>query len=255
MDPNANQPQPVQPITPPPTPPHLLNLIKTLLISLTAVLILASIAGGVYFLAKSSEPKQVACTMEAKVCPDGTSVGRSGPKCEFAPCPTPTPDPTANWKTYRSAIGNFSLKYPNDWVTQGYQGSNLSFSENSDLVRFFSRQPSKDAVNGDYICVEFRINSNDNYQLKDGTVIANLDNGLKIYQRRENYAARESARAWLTDDKLTSLIDLPNGKKLLTYLEFNCTQGDLDSIRLSYEQQVQSQEYKQGLEIFKSISF
>jgi len=27
------------------------------------------------------------CTMEAKVCPDGTSVGRTGPNCEFAPCP------------------------------------------------------------------------------------------------------------------------------------------------------------------------
>jgi hypothetical protein len=30
-----------------------------------------------------------ACTMEAKLCSDGSSVGRSGPNCEFAPCPTP----------------------------------------------------------------------------------------------------------------------------------------------------------------------
>ena len=29
----------------------------------------------------------MACTMEAKLCPDGSSVGRSGPKCEFAACP------------------------------------------------------------------------------------------------------------------------------------------------------------------------
>lgn len=28
-----------------------------------------------------------ACTMEAKICPDGSSVGRSGPNCEFSPCP------------------------------------------------------------------------------------------------------------------------------------------------------------------------
>lgn len=27
-----------------------------------------------------------ACTQEAKLCPDGSSVGRSGPKCEFASC-------------------------------------------------------------------------------------------------------------------------------------------------------------------------
>ncbi len=30
---------------------------------------------------------QVACTMDAKVCPDGSAVGREGPNCEFAPCP------------------------------------------------------------------------------------------------------------------------------------------------------------------------
>ncbi len=40
--------------------------------------------------AKPSTPKQVFCTQEAKFCPDGSSVGRSGPKCEFSPCPTPT---------------------------------------------------------------------------------------------------------------------------------------------------------------------
>lgn len=27
------------------------------------------------------------CTIEAKMCPDGTFVGRMGPNCEFAPCP------------------------------------------------------------------------------------------------------------------------------------------------------------------------
>lgn len=37
----------------------------------------------------SSTPLPVACTMDAKICPDGSAVGRSGPKCEFAPCPTP----------------------------------------------------------------------------------------------------------------------------------------------------------------------
>jgi len=27
------------------------------------------------------------CTEEAKICPDGRTVGRTGPNCEFAPCP------------------------------------------------------------------------------------------------------------------------------------------------------------------------
>lgn len=29
----------------------------------------------------------VACTMDAKICPDGSAVGRTAPDCEFAPCP------------------------------------------------------------------------------------------------------------------------------------------------------------------------
>jgi len=32
-------------------------------------------------------PKGRACTQEAKICPDGTAVGRIGPNCEFAQCP------------------------------------------------------------------------------------------------------------------------------------------------------------------------
>ncbi|OGK40707.1 hypothetical protein A3A74_03760 [Candidatus Roizmanbacteria bacterium RIFCSPLOWO2_01_FULL_35_13] len=35
-------------------------------------------------------PEQIACTMDAMLCPDGSSVGRSGPNCEFSPCPTVT---------------------------------------------------------------------------------------------------------------------------------------------------------------------
>ncbi len=31
--------------------------------------------------------KDVVCTMEAKQCPDGSYVGRTGPNCEFTPCP------------------------------------------------------------------------------------------------------------------------------------------------------------------------
>ena len=34
-----------------------------------------------------SIPPGRACTMEAKACPDGSYVSRTGPNCEFAPCP------------------------------------------------------------------------------------------------------------------------------------------------------------------------
>ncbi len=35
----------------------------------------------------------VMCTMDAKLCPDGSYVGRSGPSCAFAPCPTISTNP------------------------------------------------------------------------------------------------------------------------------------------------------------------
>ncbi|MBI5881449.1 DUF333 domain-containing protein [archaeon] len=37
--------------------------------------------------AKCPDEEPVACTEEAKVCPDGSAVGRTQPDCEFAPCP------------------------------------------------------------------------------------------------------------------------------------------------------------------------
>lgn len=45
-------------------------------------------------------PESIVCTQDAKQCPDGSSVGRVPPACEFAPCPiatlrpTPAPSPT-----------------------------------------------------------------------------------------------------------------------------------------------------------------
>ncbi len=39
---------------------------------------------------------QQACTMEARVCPDGSAVGRTGPNCAFAPCPATSVIDTTN---------------------------------------------------------------------------------------------------------------------------------------------------------------
>lgn len=52
---------------------------RTLLILLSAALFL--LAGCV----QTNQPN--ACTEEARLCPDGSSVGRVGPNCTFAPCP------------------------------------------------------------------------------------------------------------------------------------------------------------------------
>lgn len=42
-----------------------------------------------YTMEQPNQEEQIACTMEARICPDGSSVGRSGPDCAFAACPFP----------------------------------------------------------------------------------------------------------------------------------------------------------------------
>lgn len=40
---------------------------------------------------KGEEELPVACTLDAKICPDGSYVSRVGPDCEFEECPDPVP--------------------------------------------------------------------------------------------------------------------------------------------------------------------
>ena len=59
------------------------------------VLVLIAVVGLVFGLRKveapvsntQNEEEKVACTMDAKMCSDGSYVGRTGPKCEFEACP------------------------------------------------------------------------------------------------------------------------------------------------------------------------
>jgi hypothetical protein len=46
-------------------------------------------------------PAPIACTLDAKICPDGTSVGRIPPKCEFEVCPQKN---TTKGKTFTGPI-------------------------------------------------------------------------------------------------------------------------------------------------------
>lgn len=55
------------------------------------VTVFLSLLVGVYFVyqrfVKPVDIGRTACSAEAKLCPDGSVVGRIGPNCEFAECP------------------------------------------------------------------------------------------------------------------------------------------------------------------------
>lgn len=131
-------PTPVEPTI----EPEKKKLLKSKWIVLGAIIfVLILISTGVaYFFLNSN--KQVACTTEAKLCPDGSYVERTGPKCDFAKCPqtTPTPDPTADWQTFSSVNYEFSFKYPKEYYI---------ISESNNTVSL-GRINVKDKIKKDY---------------------------------------------------------------------------------------------------------
>ncbi|MDD5731354.1 MAG: hypothetical protein PHU42_00440 [Patescibacteria group bacterium] len=82
------------------------------------VLILIIIGGILVWSSYSNKPKgqpvsPAVCTQEAKQCPDGSFVGRSGPNCEFQACPTATqPQTNAGWKISTDKTTGISFQYP-----------------------------------------------------------------------------------------------------------------------------------------------
>lgn len=52
-------------------------------------------------------PDGVACTMDAMECPDGSFVGRTGPNCEFAACPSS--------KIETPSVSNTPIVIPSNW--------------------------------------------------------------------------------------------------------------------------------------------
>jgi hypothetical protein len=92
-----------------------LATIAFVMLGCTAVIVIALITLGIH-AGVSPGDTQIACTMEARLCPDGSYVGRTGSRCEFSACPailTPTSTvPGADWKTGMEVTQKYSFAYP-----------------------------------------------------------------------------------------------------------------------------------------------
>lgn len=107
-------------------------------------------------IALNTTKEQVVCTQDAKQCPDGSYVSRTGPNCEFASCQEMA-DETADWKTYRNDKYGFKIQYPTnfsltehdyaDWISVMMDGPKDCQKENSEFYCF-----------DDYVSIE--VNSN-----------------------------------------------------------------------------------------------
>lgn len=81
---------------------------KKVLLIIIIVILLAGIAYLIFGLPGKTKP--ISCTQEAKICPDGSAVGRTGPNCEFATCPEEMS--IAGWKTFTDSKQGIEFQYP-----------------------------------------------------------------------------------------------------------------------------------------------
>ncbi len=111
----------------------------------------------------------VACTMDAKICPDGSAVGRTGPSCEFAACPTSTstttpsslPSSTGSWNLFQSPTSSVTFTYPKELGTTYMRASTWPPEVKTEKGRFtcFETKASpqgftvKRIINGVQYCV------------------------------------------------------------------------------------------------------
>ena len=109
---------------------HNPNKNKTILVAIVVIIGFLLVGLGVYYLGSmnsgvkrniskdtSNNEDSIACTLEAKECPDGSYVGRIGPNCEFEKCPddSETEAVQNEWVSYADQDLGISFSHPSSW--------------------------------------------------------------------------------------------------------------------------------------------
>lgn len=82
--------------------------LKPLLVLVTVIAIVIGMYVAVFGIGAPAPVQQV-CSQEAKICPDGSAVGRIGPNCEFTACPSADPTSTTLETTMGQTVTGFSI--------------------------------------------------------------------------------------------------------------------------------------------------
>lgn len=93
---------------------------------------------------RTNKRKTLPCTQEAKLCPDGSYVGRTVPNCEFAPCPTTAETLSVSIEELRSNPRLYNgkrIKTTGIWVS-GFETNALSDSTVEQNGVVFLKQPA-----------------------------------------------------------------------------------------------------------------
>ncbi|KKQ46034.1 MAG: hypothetical protein US63_C0007G0011 [Candidatus Moranbacteria bacterium GW2011_GWC2_37_8] len=176
-------------------------------VAVGTVLILAIAIGGIFWaqnekdavinnqqivindeIQKPAEKKEVACTMEVKLCDDGSFVSRTGPNCEFAEC--------SIINAYRNDKFGFEFRYPSDFKITVDDYTDSELLKNKDKVLVYVDEAN--AKDGD-IFLDLRMDKfqplEDNSKLKvmtgywyqlrvTKTSIAEIDKYISVWERK-----------------------------------------------------------------------
>lgn len=115
---------------------------KKLLFAIFGLVLIIGISYSVLsIVSNNKEPASVFCTMDAKLCPDGSYVGRIGPNCEFATCPVEViTDETLGWIIFADEAQDVSFRYPDSF--------------NTTYMRAFDWPPQVQIINELLECIE-----------------------------------------------------------------------------------------------------
>lgn len=198
---------------------------------LIIILVAAVILGGgyLYFTNQSKPPQKIACTADAMICPDGTAVGRTGPNCEFAACPTPKESTSSadmtDWKTYTSDKYSFTIKHPDDWYNKEEIVGNSERGTDSDQTYFAlgigkgDRFPS--TVSSDYPNLNVIVYENANLDDKIKSSIQDKSDQLDIIQFAGQTATKishfNSTNPELVSPSYTNIITQKNSNIFVFY--------------------------------------
>jgi len=166
------------------------------------IILVILIGLGVWYFQTSPKsfnmPGTQACTQEAKICPDGTAVGRTGPNCQFAPCPTENTNPTTSTPSDQSQNPQGKqLVYLRSAAQSG-----LSATIEVDPIEIFSGEDAIQAAMKDTGCSKENITS--------GTCAPSLNNGFYIRNSSsstEKYSVTLSTEAYLISQTDSSQLE------------------------------------------------
>ena len=172
---------------------------------------------------------------------------------------------TSDWKTIKSPLSGYTIKYPSDWIAQNDSDvfkNNLGGVSHSLSFNSAQRTGSYDGHDANtYMCVSINEYSVDGW----GKTSRNMANFTTLEKFKPNAntqlilsldkAEKPMLSTLVVSNGSSDYISLTSKYELTAYAQFNCVQGDHQAIDNSKEDFLNRPETPTAREILKSIRF